>query len=234
MNLSEAVSRIFRRDWSYTNTFSIMLSLNGTAFIKENIKLPDDIELNVVSVTMPDLNTEQIDSWTINHNRVIHGAEQEITITVRFIDYDNMYLWRSFIKTYDLSKYNYPADMWLDLSVFKSADSLTTVLFDSDLVPKQHLITYKNCIVKSVGNIDFNNESDAQVAQFNVMFVAQSYSLKDTKQKAAPESRLNLDLSNMKPPIDIDLTIPTNPIPPVTINPTLGDNPANPDNQNTV
>lgn len=214
MNLSDAVSRIYRRDWSYTNTFFVKIDLTGDAFVKNKLKFPDDIDINVVSISMPDLNTEPIDAWTINHNRFVHGAEQEISITVRFIDYDNMHLWRQFAKIYDLSKSSYPKALWLDLSVYKSADSLASSVVSTDLVPNQHIITYKDCTVRSIGNIDFNNESDAQVAQFNVMFIARSYSLTQPTSNATTTSAIKPNLNlQIQPPVVAGLETPQNPIP---------------------
>lgn len=169
MNLSEAILKAYQKDWSYNNTFSIQIDLTGSRFSKMGIKLPDDLDVNVVSVSWGDFNTETLDFWTIDQYRHAHGADQEINLTLEFYDYSNLFLWRNFMKIYESQRLGYPDEWCMDVKVFKEPE---TEGFD-----KTHLVTFKHSLVKSVGSIDLNTESDAQVAKIKVMFRSSKFEL---------------------------------------------------------
>ena len=64
-------------------------------------------------------------------------------------------------------KTTYPEDSYLTVKVIKKADYLN----ESDIV----IATFEKCLIDSVSQVQFSNETEAQIVEFDVEMTATKY-----------------------------------------------------------
>lgn len=173
MRLSDAIVKAHEKNWSFTNTFSIQIHVDGNSQLKglQFLELKDEINMHIASVDLPDIQGTQIEEFVVDRFRLGISADQPYRFSINFIDYNQMEIWRSFIEGYNRTKENYFDNIKLSVKIFKEPD-VTLNSEEGDLV---HLITFKEAMIESVGRFSLSNEDEAQIQKFSIQFKSSVY-----------------------------------------------------------
>lgn len=161
MKLSEAVSLAYQRKWSTSNNFTVQIILKG-AVVSSVGQFGEDINLSIVSIKTPDISNSGIEAYVANMWRIHNGRDNLYTFSITFRDYDQMSLYHKFQNMYRISKEAYYNDAAIDVVLYKDPD-----WHDEST---REIIRLEDSIIAAVSNLDFNNTSEAAVAEFTVEF----------------------------------------------------------------
>ena len=78
-----------------------------------------------------------------------------------------MKMYRAFSILYAAQKITYPEDSYLTLKVIKKADYIN----ERDIT----IATFEKCLIDSISQVQFSNETEAQIAEFDVEMTATRY-----------------------------------------------------------
>lgn len=179
LSLSKAVTEAQKRHWTLTNTFRVEIHWNETGGLGNlgqselgwSNKVGNDFNLNVISVTVPDLTSQSIEVYTADNYRIAQGKceTKKFTITIRDQDYN--FYHRLFSKLFLLQQKLYFDDYKSIVSIYK--------LPDYEGEEEKLLYRFKECMVESVGGLKFDNDADADIASFDVEFKSILYGAAD-------------------------------------------------------
>lgn len=172
-NFSSSVQKAYKKRWSFINNFTCIITpvaseMQGIA--AEFGILFRDLDLNIKDVTVPQYSYNQIDFWMVDRHRVTVGQTAPMTLTITFRDEDQMRLYKAFLAMFQASKNLYPDNAAFSIKVAKDADYLgeldNTVVFDA-----------QKALITSVSQLNFSNETEAQIAEFSVEFYVFEYTI---------------------------------------------------------
>ena len=161
MKLSDAVNAAYQRKWSMANNFTVQLILKGSQ-ISSVGQFNEDINLSIVSIKTPDITNAGVEAFIANQWKVHNGRDNLYKFSITFRDYDQMSLYKKFQNMYHISRDYYFDEVAFDVILYKDADWYNEA--------RKEIIRLEDSMVDSVSNLDFNNTSDAQVAEFTVEF----------------------------------------------------------------
>lgn len=175
MKLRDVISKVYQKNWSYTNNFRVEIHPNGNSqLLAENLQflnLKEELNLHIQSVEIPDFQQSQpIEEYVVDRYRIQLTADQVYRFNINFIDHNNFEIWRSFLRAYELTRENYAEVVKLEIKFFKEDE----MDFDGQL-PSTHLVTFKDCIIENVGRISLSNEDESTLQKFAVGFKQASY-----------------------------------------------------------
>lgn len=175
MLLHEMIQQAYNTKWDYTNNFVIQInqSPNSVQFHRTFFEIGELINLHIQNVELPDLTGQAIEHYSIDRWNVALGPDMPYRFTITFNDSDDMRLWKSFMRQYELTKLNYFDDSKLEVSVFNASD------YHEDEYG-QHIVTFREAIIESVGRFPLSNEEEAKIVKFTVGFKQTRYSVEDT------------------------------------------------------
>ena len=161
MKMADAVTEAYNRNWSMANTFTVQLHL--PTFLEGKVgAFGDAINLNVIKLDTPDYSNQGIEVFVANRWIIQNGRDEMYKLSMTFRDERQMSLYRKFVTMYNATKENYFDDVKIQILVYK----------EKDWAEEEDLLfgTYNNCLIESVSNVAFSNDTENQIAEFSVNF----------------------------------------------------------------
>lgn len=163
MRLQSAVREAYKRRWSYINNFEVYLNWVGGSGSPASIagfKSGQDISLNVKAISTPQFTNDAIEFYQCGSWRIQNGRPNIYTFNITFLDEDQLKLYRQFVVMFLAQQSMYFDDAKFTTTIVKCADYLN----ERD----KTLFEFSDCLLSSVGAVNFSNETEAQIAEFEV------------------------------------------------------------------
>jgi hypothetical protein len=164
MNFAEGVDKAYKIKWAYVNTFQVQFLFSE--LMKENVGwTPDDedgLNINIKGISTPQYTNQPIEVYVGDQWKIHNGRNELWKFTISFRDQDQLTLYRKFVKSYNWQKTAYFDQCKMDITLWKDADYQD----EGDEI----LFVFNNVMIESVGQVQFSNETEAQIAEFDVEF----------------------------------------------------------------
>lgn len=166
MKLHEAVREAYKKKWSYINNFEVYLNWAGgsisgsTPASIAGFDSSKDISLNVKSISTPQFTNDAIEFYQCGAWRIQSGRPNLYTFSITFLDEDQLKLYRQFVVMYIAQQAMYFDDAKFTVTITKGADYLN----EAD----KPLFDFADCLISAIGPVNFSNETEAQIAEFEV------------------------------------------------------------------
>jgi hypothetical protein len=165
MNFADGLSKAYDTKWSFINTFEVQFIFDSE--MKQDIGWDDlsdgnNINLHVVSIDTPQMTNQPIEVFIANRWVIQNGRDELYRYSVTFRDRDNMDLYRKFVRLYQRTREDYFDFVKFTVLLTKERDWLAqenSVLYE-----------FRDTIVESVSQLQFNNTTENQIAEFTVNF----------------------------------------------------------------
>lgn len=161
MKLSDGIQLAYQRKWSMINTFTVQFILPNP-LVDLVGEFGEDTNLSIIGVQTPDFTNDPIEAFIANRWVIHNGKDALYRFSMTFRDYDQMSLYRRFMKIYNSTKENFFDDVSMRVIVEKDGD------WNSEKSKK--LMNFGGCLVEGVSNLAISNDSESQVAEFTVNF----------------------------------------------------------------
>lgn len=164
MNLYDGIAQAYNRKWSFINTFKVQFLFADRLKEVSGWEDEDDtlIQLNIISIDTPQLTNQPYEIFQADEWRIHNGRDELYRFTVTFRDESQLKYYKKFVSMYTDSKLSYFDDIKSMILLYKEADWKG----EDDTV----LYTYENVLIENVSQIQFNNTTENQVAEFSVGF----------------------------------------------------------------
>ena len=116
---------------------------------------------------MSQLSHDVIESFSADTYMRAVGKPNLLTFSFTVRDFDQMKMYRAFSILYAAQKITYPEDSYLTLKVIKKADYIN----ERDIT----IATFEKCLIDSISQVQFSNETEAQIVEFDVVMTATQY-----------------------------------------------------------
>lgn len=166
MKLADGVTKAYEEKWSFVNTFTFDMQVPNEetkAKVGWTDQILRDLNLNVISVDTPQFTNQPIEVFVANKWRIHNGRDELYRFSVTFRDKDQLTLYRAFVKHYNETRADYFDNVKLVINLSKDAD------WFGEQENKQ-LFEFGDVIIESVSQIQFNNTTENQIAEFTVNF----------------------------------------------------------------
>ena len=166
MSLNSVMTNIRNTNWAKINNFEVDITFLNSKLLKAfgipASELPDILKTCLVSVDTTGFTNQPIEEfigykWTFNNTR-----DELYRFSMTFRDFDDMVLYKAFVKMYRRTKGLYPAESKINIKVS------TGIEYENDKVTQ--LIEYEDAMIESVSQLQFNNTTENQIAEFSVSF----------------------------------------------------------------
>ena len=161
MNLADAVTNALTTSWSNANNFHVHITFPNATMVSFADTLKDaDIDLNVVSISTPQYQTQQIETFTADKWFLGDGIPEAYRFTITFRDQDCMKYYRTFTRLKLAQMKLYPDDVKFVVDIYKEPDEDTEKQF--------HLFHLEECMIDNVSSVTFSNEAEETPIQFEL------------------------------------------------------------------
>jgi len=163
MNFEEGVRKAYDTKWSFINTFGVQFhfseyTIREAQWQEEEIK---NLSYCIKNINTPEFTNSPIEGFVADMWKMHVGRNQLFRFSVTFRDYNQMSLYRRFVRTYNTQKMAY----------FNECAMIVTLSKDSDHEgPDTVLFNLEDTMIDAVGQLQFSNETEAQIAEFDVNF----------------------------------------------------------------
>ena len=164
MDFRAGLSRAYNTKWSYINTFTVEFLFSDSMIALANWSQDEirDINIHIKSISTPPYTNQPIEAY-IGDKWYSHNGRNEMwRFTVSFRDSDKLRLYRKFLTMYMEQKDNYFDEVKTGVKLYKDADYAdegSSLVFD-----------FADSMIESVSQVQFSNETEAQIAEFDVEF----------------------------------------------------------------
>ena len=164
MNFAKGLIAAYDTKWSYVNTFTTRLEFNDSVAKKINWTTADEenFNLNIVNIDTPQFTNQSIETFVGNRWAIHNGRDELYRFSITVRDQDNLKFYRKFVAAYHLQKTSYFDDIKMLITLWKDADYAG----DSDT----KLFEYNDVMIENVSQIQFNNATESQIAEFTINF----------------------------------------------------------------
>lgn len=164
MELADALMKAYETKWSYINTFSVQIQFAQkiASFISWEKEDEESININVVSVDTPQFSNQSIEIFQGDRWRIHSGRDELYRFSITFRDQDQMLYYKKFLTAYFFQQRHYFDDCKMSISLFKDADHKIEI--------SKSLFHFKDVMIDSISQLQFNNTTEAQIAEFTVQF----------------------------------------------------------------
>lgn len=208
MKFTDALQVAYQIPWSYVNTFEVYFAWNysllnnrnpgiaatvdydddamgGRNILGWNPKDNERLSLHLISLNLPQISSNELSSWVGNRWSRANGQQQQYTFDMTFRDSNQMEFYRLFATQYREQQYRYFDDYAFNVFVTKDSDYGDKYHNDTTGYGKKSwksspLISLKRCAIQSISPISFSHETENQIVQFSVQFVANDIELYDS------------------------------------------------------
>ena len=166
MNFADGLQKAYDTKWSIINNCSVQFNFHN-ANIKKQIDWGDStdgksIDLNIISIDTPQLTNQPIEVFVANKWLIHNGRDELYRFSITFRDKDSMSLYRSFVRLYQKTREDYFDNVKFNIILTKNGDWLNQT--------DKKLYTFEDTIVESISQLQFNNTTENQIAEFTVQF----------------------------------------------------------------
>lgn len=155
--------------WSMINNFTIQMTVGGELLAAANVNSElfavDKFNIVCKGMDLPQVTYSPIQTFIGFVYRQSNGRPEELQFSLHFRDRDQLIYYRSFCKMWQAEKYMYADDIGITISVFKDPDYYV----EEDM----KIAEYRTCIIDSVSQLQYSQDTEAQIAEFTVQFRAQ-------------------------------------------------------------
>jgi hypothetical protein len=164
MDLAKGLLKAYETKWSYVNSFRTHIQFAGP--IKRAIGWTnadeENINLNIVSIDTPQFSNQSIEVFVADRWKVHSGRDELYRFSITFRDQDQMKYYKKFVTAYFLQKRDYFDNVKMNISLYKDADYWGE--------KEKKLYEFENTMIESVSQLQFSNNTEAQIAEFTVQF----------------------------------------------------------------
>jgi len=163
MNFKEGLQRAYNTKWTYINTFTVQFDWGPAAkaagFTEED-RL--GLNINIKNCNTPQYTNQSIEVYTGDRWFIHNGRNEMWKFTMTFRDHDQLSIYRKFVKLYAWQKTDY----------FDNVKNTIILYKDSDYIgqPQSPVFEFHDVMIESIGSLSFSNETEAQIAEFDVQF----------------------------------------------------------------
>lgn len=205
MKFTDALKTAYQIPWSFANTFEVYFDWNPKML--SNSRAPTNIDvyepdaangnvlawndkdnerlsLHLIDLTLPQLTYSLISSY--NGKRYSHhtGRPAEYKFNMKFRDSNQLEFYRLFCTQFREQDYRYFDDVYFDVFVSKDSDygdginigKQTNVDYTKQSSP---LMSLKRCLIESISQLNFSNNTQNQHIEFSVDFIANDIEIYD-------------------------------------------------------
>ena len=165
-SLASKIKEVVNTKWSMINTFTVDITIGSKLLkaAKVNPELFNRENFNLVlkEFPLPQSNVADTESQTDIINRHTMGRIGECSFDVTFRDRDQLVYYRAIKRMFQAARWMYPDDIGISFKVYKDPD-----YYGEDMIEVDNL---NRCIMTDISAVNFNQETDAQIAEFSVSF----------------------------------------------------------------
>lgn len=164
MDLYNAIPEIYKRKWSFINTFSVQINFSQKIdeIIGWSKKIGNDAIINVKDVTTPQLSASPIESYVCDEWKMAEGRIELPSFNIVFKDQDQMMLYTMFATAFVAQQKMYFNDYKCTVTIFKDADYYGE--------KQKKFIELRDCKISAISSLSISQETEAQIAEFSVDF----------------------------------------------------------------
>jgi len=168
-NFSSIINKAYKEKWSFINSFRAEFHINNSTKLGKFWSKSDDENINmfIVSFSTPQFTNQNIENFYGNQWHIHNGRDELYKFSITFRDSDQMKLYRKFVRMYIETKHHYFDDVKFDMVIYKANDY-------ADGNGEMKLLDLKEILIDSVSQLDFNNTTEAQIAEFTIEFKART------------------------------------------------------------
>jgi len=168
MKFADGLIKAYETKWSYINTFSVQFTWSDEVKNMIGWTSGDDynINLNIINIDTPEFTNQNIEAY-IGDRWVIHNGRDELyRFSMTFRDQDQLKYYKMFTTVYLLQKSSY----------FDDVKSVITLNKDADYIGEMDntIFQFNDVMIDAVSQLQFNNTTEAQIAEFSVTFKCSS------------------------------------------------------------
>jgi len=151
-----------QKKWQDPSKFSIEMTGAGHSLI--GFPTAEDLSLACQGIQLAELTITPIEQWIGEEWRFAQGRLENYQISITFKDYDDFTLYKKFSEGIQRMTREFPDDCKIDVKI-SATDSFQINTF----VP---VVTFKDCLLISVGGAMLDNSAVASVAEFSITMKA--------------------------------------------------------------
>lgn len=173
MELSQAFNKIVNTKWSFANNFKIHFQGEHANMFDF---LPNHGELHVINFSLDALMAEDLSIFAGGRHLQILGVEEVHSGSFKIRDYNQLSIYKQFIKIWRTQLYKYYDDYKFSIVVIKEPD-----------YPDERekvILTAKECYIHTVDVLQLDNENENQIFEFTVNFRTPNVSIDNFDQYA--------------------------------------------------
>jgi hypothetical protein len=176
--LKDILSEIQNTNWDIINSFEVQITGKGIYNILnlQNLNFQDfqdAINKSVIEVNTPQFNSQNIETYFAAMWRLNNGRDEVYRFSITFRDFNQLALYRLFTKMYFTQTHGYFEDIKFNVHINKT-QGLNRFNGDnsdnSNDTEPQLVFNFDDAIIDSISQLQFSNDTEAQVAQFTVEF----------------------------------------------------------------
>jgi len=158
---ASGLTAAYNTKWSFINSFTV--DLKFSSYISNVLNINGSLlNLNVKSFDTPSFVNQPIEVYVGDRWKIHNGRNELWKFTITFRDQDQLNLYKNFLRAYAAQKDRYFNEIKMGITLYKEPDHANeqqTVLFEFD-----------DCMIDSVSQMQFSNETESQIAEFGVEF----------------------------------------------------------------
>lgn len=169
MNLANGITQAYQTKWSFVNSFRVNLYFPPALLEAADWTDYDNdlLQLNIVSIDTPEFTNSTIEAYVADKWVTHNGRDEMYRFTITFRDQNQMELYKKFVKMYRATRLEYFDDVKIIIDIYKDAD------WGNEQSNK--VITIDEALIENVSQVQFNNTTENQIAEFSVGFKATAY-----------------------------------------------------------
>lgn len=166
MDFAKGLTRAYETKWAYVNTFTVDISFadNIASAIGWTTEYKRNINLNIISIDTPQFSNQPIEVYVGDRWKMHNGRDELYRFSITFRDQDQLTLYRKFVKAYLMQRTEY----------FDHTKAQILLIKDNDYIISetggQNLFDFQDVLIDNVSQIQFNNTTETQIAEFTVQF----------------------------------------------------------------
>jgi len=162
MDFAKGLLKAYETKWSYVNTFNVHIQFADA--IKKEIQWTnadeENINLNIISIDTPQFTNQSIDVFIGDRWKTHNGRDELYRFSITFRDQDQMLFYKKFVKAYFYQQKNYFDKVKMSVILSKDPD-----YWDEE---NRQIFEFQDAMIESVSQVQFNNTTEAQIAEFTV------------------------------------------------------------------
>lgn len=164
--LTSQIMDAYNAKWSMINNFTIQITfgskLLSAAGVNSAMFEPKAFNLVCKGMDLPQISYSPVETYQGGQYKMTLGKPEAMRFGMSFRDKDQLGYFRAFRRLWQAEKYLYADEIGIQVHVYKDPDYYK----EKDLLVEK----YVKCQIESVGTMQYNQDTEAQVTEFNVQF----------------------------------------------------------------